>query len=145
MKNNEQTQSLCIVHACTSEEDMPAKLRENVHLLDSIYPKLRIDLVVVHAEFGPRLIKWLAKELGIPTNMVRGGGAGSCRVACVLCASVVVFNGWVGPRSLDVRHTSLTTTRCAWRGGAPARVLRCSSRAPTRSSASSSTRWAACA
>ena len=72
MKNNEQTQSLCIVHACTSEEDMPAKLRENVHLLDSIYPKLRIDLVVVHAEFGPQLIKWLAKELGIPTNMVRG-------------------------------------------------------------------------
>ena len=47
VKNNEQTHSLCIVHACDDEESIAPNLRENVHLLDGIYPKLRIDLVVV--------------------------------------------------------------------------------------------------
>ena len=130
VKNNEQTHNVCIIHATDREEHLPPKLRENVRLLDSIYPKLRIDLVVVrrfacmvpqrvrlttpllsqvYAEFGPKLIKWLAKELGIPTNMVR----------CL---------------ALD------------WHVGTPSHhaSCRCSSRALTRSSRSSSTPWVVC-
>ena len=43
VKNNEQTHNVCIIHATDREEHLPPKLRENVRLLDSIYPKLRMS------------------------------------------------------------------------------------------------------
>lgn len=70
VKANEQTHRLCFVHVCKDGDALDPELRKNVHLLDSIYPKLRIDLIVVYGTFGPKVIKWLAKELGIPTNMM---------------------------------------------------------------------------
>jgi len=56
VKNNEQTHNVCIIHATDREEHLPPKLRENVRLLDSIYPKLRIDLVVVRRVAPPSTV-----------------------------------------------------------------------------------------
>lgn len=73
VKANEQTQRLIMVHVAKDVNDVDRKLRENVYLLDSIYPKLRIDFLLVKGEFGPLIIRWLARELQVGTNMVRGG------------------------------------------------------------------------
>jgi hypothetical protein len=44
-------------------------LREQVALLDAVYPKLKIDFLVVRGTtFGPGVIAWLTRYLGVGTN-----------------------------------------------------------------------------
>ena len=46
VRDNEQTRRIIFVHCCERAEDAPSTLTHNVQLLDSIYPKLRMDTVV---------------------------------------------------------------------------------------------------
>jgi amino acid transporter len=46
-----------------------AALSHAVRLVDSLYPKLRVDLLVLeNEEFGPGIVHWLEKQLGTPSN-----------------------------------------------------------------------------
>ena len=52
----------------------PVKMREqlvkDVLFLDRMYPKIRIDLVLVNGEFNPRSIKYISEQLGVPPNFM---------------------------------------------------------------------------
>jgi amino acid transporter len=73
VRRNEQTQNLRIVHVfADEEEDGPVftAFREMAALFDSMYPKIRVDFVSVHGEFGPAMIEWLSREMKVPRNMM---------------------------------------------------------------------------
>ena len=63
--------------AAVLEETLPplpadiVLLREQVRVLDAVYPKLRIDFLVVRGTvFGPAVCKWLGRKLKIGNNMM---------------------------------------------------------------------------
>ncbi|GMF33062.1 unnamed protein product [Phytophthora lilii] len=73
VRRNEQTHTLRIVHVFADEEaDAPvlASFREMAALFDSMYPKIRVDFVSVHGEFGPAMIEWLSRTMNVPRNMM---------------------------------------------------------------------------
>jgi len=70
VRQNEQTSRLLIVHCYTSERSPPDALRGHVMLLDALYPKLRVDLVLVRGDFGPPAINAVCSQYGVPANMM---------------------------------------------------------------------------
>ncbi len=73
---NELTNQLKIVHCYEREEDIPAGLAEQLRIIDTIYPAIRIDLVLVHGNFGPELIERLSRRLSVPKNYMFIGTPG---------------------------------------------------------------------
>ncbi|MEQ1948942.1 MAG: APC family permease [Bryobacteraceae bacterium] len=65
---NELTNNMKVVHCFEREEDITPKLADNLRVIDQIYPKLKIDLVLVRGKFGPQLIEKLSQRLGVPKN-----------------------------------------------------------------------------
>ena len=48
-----------------------ALLREQVRVLDAVYPKLRVDFLIVRGTaFGPPVCRWVARRLNIGSNMI---------------------------------------------------------------------------
>ncbi|KAL3658132.1 hypothetical protein V7S43_016975 [Phytophthora oleae] len=73
VRRNEQTHTLRIVHVFADEEEAAptlAAFREMAALFDSMYPKIRVDFVSVHGEFGPSMIEWLSRSMNVPRNMM---------------------------------------------------------------------------
>ncbi len=71
VRENELTDRMKIIHVYKEESQIPEKLVRHVEILDEMYPKLRLDLVTVHAEgFTPRVVKQLATKLNIEQNFM---------------------------------------------------------------------------
>ena len=67
VRNNEQTSKLIIVH-CTADTQDTKSMSEHVRLIDVLYPKIKISLLIVEGQFRPSLVEWLSIELGVPVN-----------------------------------------------------------------------------
>lgn len=65
---NELTNNMKVVHCFERDEDVAPRLKENLAVIDEIYPKLKIDLVLVRGKFGPHLIERLSQRMGVPKN-----------------------------------------------------------------------------
>ncbi len=65
---NEQTNRLKVVHVYQDESEIPSTLAERIHIIDRLYPDLRIDFLAVKGKFGPELIEVLSKRLNVPKN-----------------------------------------------------------------------------
>jgi len=68
IEENEEARCLRVVHVYGEEDPTPHYLIECVRLLDCVYPKIRMDCILVPGEFGPALIEHLANSLGVPVN-----------------------------------------------------------------------------
>jgi amino acid transporter len=66
--NNEQAKRLTVVRCYEEESEIPSQLAANLKILHRIYPRLRLDLVLVKGRFGPELIERLSRRLGVPKN-----------------------------------------------------------------------------
>ena len=73
---NELTNNMKVVHCFEREEDITPKLAENLKIIDRIYPRIKIDLVLVKGQFGPQLIEKLSLRLGVPKNYMFIGTPG---------------------------------------------------------------------
>lgn len=65
---NELTTRMKVVHCYQDEKEIPVALAANLKTIDHIYPRMRIDLVLVKAPFGPELIERLSRRFGVPKN-----------------------------------------------------------------------------
>jgi amino acid transporter len=74
--NNEITRRVIVVHVLDGTEQPPPRLVSDLKLLDEIYPELRIELLIKHGKFGPRLITELSSETGIAPNYMFVGTPG---------------------------------------------------------------------
>jgi hypothetical protein len=73
---NEQTNILQVVHVYQDENNIPARLADDLKMLDSLYPELRIHLIAVKGKFGPDLIESLSNRIGVPKNQMFIGTPG---------------------------------------------------------------------
>jgi len=67
---NEITNWLRIVHCYEEEDAIPPNLIADVKLLDRIFPKVKIDCVLVKGAFSPDLVKALGEQLKVSQNMM---------------------------------------------------------------------------
>ncbi|MCC6590218.1 MAG: APC family permease [Bryobacterales bacterium] len=65
---NELTNNMKVVHCFEQDGEISPKLADNLRVIDQIYPKLKIDLVLVKGKFGPQLIEKLSRRLRVPKN-----------------------------------------------------------------------------
>jgi len=65
--NNEQTNRIIIVHCDTNYTDTDM-LAEHVKLMDLLYPKTKISLLIIDSPFSPATIEWLSIGINVPTN-----------------------------------------------------------------------------
>ncbi len=65
---NEDTRNLKVVHVYDDEKNIPPKLAEQLKILDSLFPEIRIDFLAVKGRFGPELIDNLSERLSVPRN-----------------------------------------------------------------------------
>jgi len=56
------------VHVYDKPEDIPQNLQENHYILDRVYPKIQIDLVLVQGKFTPDLIQNLSEQMKVNTS-----------------------------------------------------------------------------
>jgi len=45
-----------------------ASLTEHVQLMDLLYPRVKISLLIVNADFSPVTVEWLSQALHVPIN-----------------------------------------------------------------------------
>ena len=74
---NELTTRMKVVHCYEDGKDIHASLAENLKAIDHKYPRIRIDLVLVKARFGPELIERLSRRFGVPKNYMFIGTPGN--------------------------------------------------------------------
>jgi amino acid transporter len=66
IQQNEQTNKIIIVH-CTTSRDTRS-LQEHVKLLDLLYPRVKISLLIVNSSFSATTVEWLSQALEVPIN-----------------------------------------------------------------------------
>ncbi|KAJ3003027.1 hypothetical protein HKX48_001992, partial [Thoreauomyces humboldtii] len=66
--HNEPTMHLQMIHFFNDPADIPVNLESNCHILDHVYPKISIDLILVKGTFSPASVACMAKALGISRN-----------------------------------------------------------------------------
>ena len=79
-RDNENCDHMIICHVVDSSRssrerennNIPKRLSENLTLLDHMYPKMKIDLLIVEAEkgFTPQLVQYISNEIDIPTSFM---------------------------------------------------------------------------
>jgi amino acid transporter len=73
---NEQTNCLKVVHVYNDDSPTPPELAQHLHVIDRLYPDLRIDFVAVKGKFGPEFIDRLSRRLRVPKNYMFIGTPG---------------------------------------------------------------------
>jgi len=68
IEENEEARWVRVVHVYSKVEDIPFKLLDYVNLLDCVYPSSRIDCILVHGDFGPATVRYIAKRTQVPVN-----------------------------------------------------------------------------
>jgi len=70
VRDNEDANHCRVVHVYEDESSIPTRLLQCCHILDTIYPSIRIDVVLVKGTFGPSTIMKLHSEWEVPPNLM---------------------------------------------------------------------------
>jgi len=68
--SNELCDRIKICHVYEKEEDIPPHLEENHYILDHIYPKIQIDLVLIKGKFNPGTVRAISQYFGISPSFM---------------------------------------------------------------------------
>jgi hypothetical protein len=68
LMNNEQTSRLIVVHCSNGVDTNCTELSAHVKLVDLLYPKTKISLLIIEDAFGPNTVEWLSQQLDVPVN-----------------------------------------------------------------------------
>lgn len=66
IQQNEQTNKIIIIH-CTTVRNT-SMLQEHVKLLDLLYPRVKISLLIINGEFDAATVEWVSQALEVPIN-----------------------------------------------------------------------------
>jgi amino acid transporter len=66
IQQNEQTNKIIIIH-CTTVRNT-SMLQEHVKLLDLLYPRVKISLLIINGEFDAATVEWVSQALEVPVN-----------------------------------------------------------------------------
>jgi hypothetical protein len=65
---NEQTHHLTICHIYKEMNEIPESLARQIKIVDQLYPKLKVDLILIKGVFGQDLIDSIAEHLNVAKN-----------------------------------------------------------------------------
>jgi len=65
---NEMCDNIKLVHVYSDENEIPSQLKENHYIIDHMYPKIKIDLVLVHGVFCPEMARMLSAQFKVPLS-----------------------------------------------------------------------------
>ena len=69
IQKNEQTNKIIVVHCTdTNNKTDTSSLTEHVKLMDLLYPRVKISLLIVEGTFSPATVEWLSQALAVPIN-----------------------------------------------------------------------------
>ena len=73
VRDNEQTNKIIVVHCSNNNNGSDnitdtASLTEHVKLMDMLYPRVKISLLVIHSPFCAVTVEWLSQALDVPIN-----------------------------------------------------------------------------
>merc|ERR1711920_382540 len=68
IEENEEARWVRVVHVYAELDDIPANLLEYIQFLDCVYPRIRIDCILAHGDFGPAMVQHIAERIGVPVN-----------------------------------------------------------------------------
>eukprot|EP00743_Colponemidia_sp_Colp-15_P003881 GILK01004188.1.p1 GENE.GILK01004188.1~~GILK01004188.1.p1 ORF type:complete len:685 (+),score=76.45 GILK01004188.1:80-2056(+) len=68
--DNELCDRVVFVHAYDKEENIPKYLEENHYILDHIYPRLKLDLLLINSKFTPDLVRALSKQYNLSPSFM---------------------------------------------------------------------------
>jgi hypothetical protein len=68
IQSNEQTQKVIIIHCNHRNMTNTKLLADHVKLMDLLYPKVKISLLVLDAPFSDVVVEWVSRTLDIPLN-----------------------------------------------------------------------------
>jgi amino acid transporter len=69
VRANEHSHHIYVVHVCPPDQEPPEAFRRNVEIVDSLYPKIRIDAVLMRGHFGPDAVRTVEAKLNVLPNM----------------------------------------------------------------------------
>lgn len=71
IRDNELTSDIHFVHVHSCDaKDVSPQLTECVQILDEMYPKIRMNLVLIHGSFGPSTVQLINQVMKIPPNFM---------------------------------------------------------------------------
>eukprot|EP01127_Copromyxa_protea_P002909 TRINITY_DN12829_c0_g1_i1.p1 TRINITY_DN12829_c0_g1~~TRINITY_DN12829_c0_g1_i1.p1 ORF type:complete len:648 (+),score=140.32 TRINITY_DN12829_c0_g1_i1:60-2003(+) len=70
IRDNEVADKIKIIHCYENVDDIPKKMVQNWETMDRCYPKISIDLVLVHGKFSPGLVDYVSTKHNIPKNFM---------------------------------------------------------------------------
>ena len=74
VRDNENCDNFVIAHIISPDSDpaVPLRLRENLRILDELYPKMKVDVLLVSSDLGftPRVVKLISEEMDIPMSFM---------------------------------------------------------------------------
>eukprot|EP00931_Biecheleriopsis_adriatica_P119342 TRINITY_DN9457_c0_g1_i2.p1 TRINITY_DN9457_c0_g1~~TRINITY_DN9457_c0_g1_i2.p1 ORF type:complete len:748 (-),score=117.40 TRINITY_DN9457_c0_g1_i2:221-2464(-) len=68
IEQNEEARWVKVIHVYSEEEQIPPNLVEYVQLLDCVYPKMKLDCILVNGEFSPAMVQYISKRICVPVN-----------------------------------------------------------------------------
>ena len=68
IQGNEQTNRIIIVHMADYNQHNVTPLSEHVKLVDLLYPRVKISLLIVNSSFNAATVEWLSQALDVPIN-----------------------------------------------------------------------------
>eukprot|EP00811_Abedinium_folium_P002376 NODE_1217_length_2556_cov_18.228489.p1 GENE.NODE_1217_length_2556_cov_18.228489~~NODE_1217_length_2556_cov_18.228489.p1 ORF type:complete len:724 (-),score=208.07 NODE_1217_length_2556_cov_18.228489:152-2323(-) len=68
IEENEEARWVRVIHVYSDPDEIPPHLLEYVQLLDCVYPKIRIDCILVQGEFGPAIVKFISQQIDVRVN-----------------------------------------------------------------------------
>ncbi|KAK4054986.1 hypothetical protein OIO90_003327 [Microbotryomycetes sp. JL221] len=68
VRENEETDLVKVVHCYPAIETIPSELEANCKLLDEALPSITVDLILLQAEFSPRIVDAYTHKLGIDAS-----------------------------------------------------------------------------
>jgi hypothetical protein len=68
IEENEEARHVRVIHVYDPEASPPYHLMECCHVLDCVYPQIRIDCIVIPGEFGPWTISYVSDRIGVEPN-----------------------------------------------------------------------------
>jgi len=67
---NEHIDCIKFVHFYDNEDNIPLHLEENHYIIDHMYPKVQIDLLLIKGKFCPDTVRALSEKLKIPLGFM---------------------------------------------------------------------------
>jgi len=69
IQKNEQTNQIFVVHCAGDKNEFDNNsLTEHVKLMDLLYPRVKVSLLIVSADFSPVTVEWLSQAIHVPIN-----------------------------------------------------------------------------